>query len=59
VVVGDFESEGRWPPGWVRNRCEIVTADDAPDGGSYCRMSGANRSLFRVPQVQPFLKIFK
>lgn len=46
---GDFETGGQWPQGWVRNRGEVVTADDAPQGHSYCRMSAANRSLFRLP----------
>ena len=46
---GDFETGGEWPAGWVRNRCEVVTGDDAPQGRSYCRMPAANRSLFRLP----------
>jgi len=49
LPASDFETGGQWPQGWVRNRCEVVTADDAPQGNSYCRMSAANRSLFRLP----------
>ncbi len=49
LLGGDFETGGEWPAGWVRNRCEVVTADDAPQGKAYCRMPAANRSLFRLP----------
>ncbi len=46
---GNFETDGQWPKGWVRNRCEVITAADAPEGKSYCRMPATNRSLFRLP----------
>jgi hypothetical protein len=47
----DFE-QVKLPPGWGRARGEVITADDAPQGKAYFRMSAMKGADLRSPEFR-------
>jgi len=47
---GDFETEGKLPAGWAIGRGEVVTAPDAPQGKSYCRIPARTGTILLTPR---------
>jgi hypothetical protein len=47
---GDFETDGKTPPGWVLGGGQVVTADDAPQGGSYAQFPARKGTIFITPR---------
>jgi hypothetical protein len=50
IPGGDFETEGKVPPGWDVQGGRIVTAEDAPQGRAYCRIKAAVGGILRTPR---------
>lgn len=51
IPGGDFEADGKTPPGWTTGGCTIVTAADAPQGKTYCAVKVKKDSALRTPVV--------
>ena len=57
---GDFETDGKFPPGWSQGNGEIVVGDDAPQGKAYFRMKAKTNAALRSPVIaaQPGVPYF-
>jgi hypothetical protein len=44
IPGGDFETDGRLPPGWVADLGKVVVASDAPQGEAYARAPAPRRA---------------
>ena len=51
VARGDFENIDKIPPEWGLWGGMIVTADDAPQGKSYCRFKAGKGGVLRTPRL--------